>query len=470
MKRIVWVVVALAAVAAVAFYYVRGGSSKEAAKYRTEAAESGDITMTVTATGTISAVTTVQVGSQVSGIIASLHADFNSRVRRGQLLAELDPTPFEARVEQRRADVLQAEVQMRRAKLDFDRQERLVRESLTSQADYDGAKATYEGTQAQVDQATAALRQAQTDLAYTRIMSPIDGVVVARQYDVGQTVAASFQAPTLFTIAQDLTKMQVQADVDQSDIGRISVGQPARFTVDAYPDEEFRASISQIRLNASVNQNVITYPAMLAVPNPEEKLRPQMTANVSIEVANVRNVLRVPNAALRFRPMDTGGADRRGATAAPRTALPSDGGTGPAERAKTEGEGGHDDRRGGGRSNGGQGKPGGHERREHAGDGAHGEARGGGFRRAAEALDAATNAPAAVGRPQAIYVLDAAGNPRRVPVRTGISDGRFTQIISGELSPGDLVIIGQATARVESTQLPPGTGGGGRMGGPGGRF
>src|SRR5207248_4379543 len=151
---------------------------------------------------------------------------------------------------------------------------------------------------------TAALNQSLTNLKYTKIVSPIDGIVVDRQYDVGQTVAASFSAPTLFSIAQDLTKMQVQADVDQSDIGRIAVGQPARFTVDSYPDQEFRGRISQIRLNATVSQNVVTYPVIIEVPNPDEKLRPKMTANVTIDVAQVQGVLRIPNASLRFKPSE----------------------------------------------------------------------------------------------------------------------------------------------------------------------
>src|SRR5437016_12400897 len=167
----------------------------------------------------------------------------------------------------------------------------------------------------QVQQAEAALSQAQTNLKYTRIISPIDGVVVDRQYDVGQTVAASFQAPTLFSIAQDLTKMQVQADVDQSDIGRVQSGQLARFTVDAYPDEEFHGRISQIRLNATVTQNVVTYPVIIEVPNPDAKLRPKMTANVTIDVAQVRNVLRIPNAALRFQPDTATGGPAAGSAA-----------------------------------------------------------------------------------------------------------------------------------------------------------
>src|SRR6202008_3858002 len=166
----------------------------------------------------------------------------------------------------------------------------------------DSAKAQYEGAQASVQQSSAALRQAETNLRYTKIISPIDGIVVDRQYDVGQTVAASFQAPTLFSIAQDLTKMQAQADVDQSDIGRVKVGQIARFTVDAYPEDEFRGRISQIRYNAQVNQNVVTYPVIIEVANPEGRLRPKMTANVTIDVSTVQDVLRVPNAGLRFKP------------------------------------------------------------------------------------------------------------------------------------------------------------------------
>ncbi|HKB79947.1 MAG TPA: efflux RND transporter periplasmic adaptor subunit, partial [Thermoanaerobaculia bacterium] len=200
----------------------RGGSKDQ--KYRTEKVDRGDVTMTVTATGTLSAVTTVQVGSQVSGVISRLYADFNSRVKKGQLLAELDPTPFEQQVAQRRADVDKAKVDAANFKISLDRQSRLLKAGLSSQADFDAAKAQYDGALAQVNLSEAALAQGETNLKYTKIISPIDGVVVDRQYDVGQTVAASFQAPTLFSIAQDLTKMQVQADVDQSDIGSVQVG------------------------------------------------------------------------------------------------------------------------------------------------------------------------------------------------------------------------------------------------------
>ena len=257
-------VVLATAAGAYAIYHQRSGKAP-VAKYRTETIDKGTVSETVTATGTISAVTTVQVGSQVSGIIAKIYVDFNSPVTKGQLLSELDPTPLQLQVQQRLADLQQAQVQMRNAEIQFNRSQRLLAEKLVAEADNDAAKANFDSMRAQVDQAEAALKQSQTNMSYTKIYSPIDGVVVARQYDIGQTVAASFQAPTLFTIAEDLTKMQVQADVDQSDISRVATGQTARFTVDAYPEETFVGTISQIRLNATQNQNVITYPVIIEV-------------------------------------------------------------------------------------------------------------------------------------------------------------------------------------------------------------
>src|SRR4051812_20565572 len=284
------------------------GRGKKNEQYKTEKADRGNITMTVTATGTLSAVTTVQVGSQVSGVIARLYADFNSQVTKGQLLAELDPTPFQAQVEQRQADVTKAKVEAANSKISYDRQSRLAKAGLAAQADVDTARAQYERANAQVQEATAALQQSMPTPHPARIVSPSDGIAVDRQYDVGQTVAASFQAPTLFSIAQDLTKMQVSADVSESDIGMIKVGQPVRFTVDAYPDQTFRGKVAQIRLNATVNQNVVTYPVIIEVSNPELQLRPAMTANVSIDVAIVHDALRVPNAALRWKPEEKEGS------------------------------------------------------------------------------------------------------------------------------------------------------------------
>ena len=399
----------------------RGGKQPQ---YKTENADRGTVTMTVTATGTLSAVTTVQIGSQVSGVIARLYADFNSQVQKGQLLAELDPTPYQAMVEQRRADVTRAQVQTEDTRIKYERQRRLLEAGLTSQAEVDGAKAAYDSARAQVAQAQAALSQATTNLAYTKITSPTDGVVVDKQYEVGQTVAASFQAPTLFQIAQDLTKMQVQADVDQSDIGRVQVGQVARFNVDAYPDEEFRGRIAQIRYNAQVNQNVVTYPVILEVPNPDGRLRPKMTANVSIDVASVRDVLRVPNAALRFKPPAPEGGER-GAGGAGQTA--------------------------GGTSGGG------FERR--VAQGAEGRGLGAG----AQGLGRKGRPGAAAAKAQTVYILgpDKKLQPRQI--RTGITDGRFTQVVGGELKLGDPVVVGLATAKVEGP--PPMGGGGGGAGG-----
>jgi HlyD family secretion protein len=390
----------------------KGGGKKDE-QYKTEKVDRGTVTMTVTATGTLSAVTTVQVGSQVSGVIARLYANFNSQVKQGQMLAELDPTPFEAQVEQRRADLTQAQVQADDARIKYERQKRLMQGGLTAQAEVDAAESAFKSANAQIRQAQAALSQVLTNLRYTKIISPIDGIVVDRQYDVGQTVAASFQAPTLFQIAQDLTKMQVQADVDQSDIGRVQVGQVARFNVDAYPEEEFRGRISQIRYNAIVNQNVVTYPVIIEVSNPEGRLRPKMTANVTIDVATVPNVLRVPNGALRFKPPTEGSAEAK------------------------RGGGGGDAMARAGRSGQGRGPA-----------GAAGQLPGG---RPADTSKAAT-----------VYILDAEKKLKPVEIRTGITDGRLTQVISGALKEGDGVVIGVATSKVEG---PPPMGG---QGGPGG--
>ena len=382
--------------------------------------------MTVTATGTLSAVKTVQIGSQVSGVIARLYADFNSRVHQGQLLAELDPTPFQAQVEQRMADVTKARVETANAKITYERQRRLVAAGLAAQADLDGAHAAYQGGSAQVQQATAALSQAQTNLRYARIVSPIDGIVVDRQYDVGQTVAASFQAPTLFSLAQDLTKMQVQADVDQSDIGRIQVGQVARFTVDAFPDEEFRGHVSQIRLNATVAQNVVSYPVIIEVPNLGDRLRPKMTANVTIEVSTVSNVLRIPNAALRFKP-DTAGESggKQSATTSSGQGNNAGGGNNMDRAAARMGQGGR-------------------------GIGGAASAFGGGVRPK---------------RPQTIYLLDATTKKLQpVEIRTGISDGHFTQVVSGKISPGSLIVVGLATSKNQGPAAFGGQAGGGGRG------
>jgi HlyD family secretion protein len=448
-------------ISALAFCKGRGSKDEQ---YRTEKVDRGNITMTVTATGTLSAVTTVQIGSQVSGVIARLYADFNSRVTKGQLLAELDPTPFQQQVEQRQADVTKSRVEAANTRINYDRQLRLVKAGLSPQSDLDSARAAYEGANAQVQQSTAALNSSLTNLKYTKIVSPIDGIVVDRQYDVGQTVAASFSAPTLFAIAQDMTKMQVQADVDQSDIGRIAVGQPARFTVDSYPDQEFRGRISQIRLNATVSQNVVTYPVIIEVANPDEKLRPKMTANVTIDVAMVPDVLRIPNSALRFKPdtatggtaATTSGGRNAGSTATTETTSTQTASTSTADRAAR-----WRNRQNGQTSTSTAGGMTPEERAARWGN------RSAGVGGVAGALGAP---PAARKRPQTVYVLGADNKLSPVEIRTGITDGHFTQVVSGDLKPGDNVVIGLATSKVDSNG-PPGSagpmGGGARPGGGG---
>ena len=421
--------------------------------------------MTVTATGTLSAVTTVQIGSQVSGVIAALHADFNSRVTKGQLLAELDPTPFQQTVEQRQADLTKSKVEAANSRISYDRAQRLVKSGLSPEADLDAARAAYEEANAQVQQSTAALNQSLTNLKYTKIISPIDGVVVDRQYDIGQTVAASFSAPTLFSIAQDMTKMQVQADVDQSDIGRIAVGQTARFTVDSYPDQEFRGRIAQIRLNATVSQNVVTYPVIIEVPNPDEKLRPKMTANVTIDVASVQDVLRIPNSALRFKP-DTAALPAKPATttsAATDTTQTTQTQPTQTQTAATTGGPTSDQRAERRRqrmeAGGATSTMSPEERAARWGNRARG------MQGAAGALG---GAPPMRKRPQTVYMMDADGKLKPVEIRTGITDGHYTQVVSGDLKVGDMIIVGLATSKVE-TNAPPGSagpmGGGARPGG-----
>jgi HlyD family secretion protein len=292
--------------------------------------ERGDIHDVVEATGTINAVITVQVGSQVSGTISKLFVDFNSRVHKGDLVALIDPALFKGAVQQASADLENAKANLIAAranlekakaafvqtKADYDRTVGLTKDGIMSQqqldlakANYDSANAAVGGAQAnvtqadaQVSQKEAALAVAQTNLNYTVIRSPIDGTVVARNVDVGQTVAASLQAPTIFTIAQDLTKMQVYAKTDESDVGNIKLGKEVAFKVDAFPKDTFQGMVSQVRMNATTVQNVVTYDTIIDFANPDLKLFPGMTAYVTIPVATARNVLKLPNTALRYKP------------------------------------------------------------------------------------------------------------------------------------------------------------------------
>ena len=321
----------LGVVAAVVLAFVVASARRTSpAQYFTVKIERGAIRDVVDLTGTVNAVKTVLVGSQVSGSISKLNVDFNSRVHTGEVIALIDPALFQGALDQAKADLESAkanltaavanrdksEASLVQAKDDYDRNEPLLEKGyvtasavVTSKANYDVAKANLAGAvagvaqaQAQVDLKAAAVSVARTNLDYTIIRSPIDGVVVARNVDVGQTVAASLQAPTIFTIAQDLTKMQLYAKTDESDVGRVKLGQVVTFKVDAFPKETFHGVVSEIRMNATTVQNVVTYDAIIDFANPEFKLFPGMTAYVTIPVANVENVIKVPNSALRYRP------------------------------------------------------------------------------------------------------------------------------------------------------------------------
>lgn len=305
---------------------------KQKPQYYTAAAQKGDVSDVVEATGTINAVTTVQVGSQVSGTILQLYADFNSRVKKGQVIARIDPALFQGAVLQAKADLEDAKANLAvaqatlaksdaalaQAKQDYERTSGLAKEGVMSAQQADVSKATYDSAMAQVSASQAAVTQAQaqmkqkqaavtvaqTNLDHTIITAPIDGTVIARSVDVGQTVAASLQAPTLFTIAQDLTKMQVYTATDESDVGMIKPGQKVTFRVDAFPKDQFEGTVEQVRMNATTVQNVVTYNTIIDFNNPDTKLFPGMTAYVSVPVAEAKDVLKVPNGALRYQPDD----------------------------------------------------------------------------------------------------------------------------------------------------------------------
>lgn len=543
-KRLAVVGVAVLLTVTAGFWLWGDGAS--AAPYMTGRVERGSLRNTVTATGALEAVTTVQVGSQASGTIAALYADFNSQVKKGQVIAQLDPSQAQAQVAQARANLAQAEaglaqaraglVQSRagvgssragvtdaqarasaagstaesqragvasaeanlavlKAQLDdaaavLHQEQSLLqsgvisqREYQTAQTNYRTAEARYNQAQAQLNQARlseqsaasagqaqaaaqidqarsqmeqsqaqvgqaqaqilnasaqvaqarAALQLAEVNLAHTTISSPIDGVVISRDVEVGQTVAASMSAPTLFTIAQDLTRMQVVANIDQADIGLVEQAKGAEFTVDAFPGEEFEGTIQQLRLNPVSTQNVVTYNVVIDVTNPEQKLKPGMTANLMITIDERRDVLKVPNAALRFAPQLT--EEQRA-----------------ARRAQARG-------------------PGGERRRQqqaegqNEGDGApRGEGRRGGD-------IAQPTAPVLAGQTRRVWVLGSDGQPQPRRIKVGLTDGTATEVVEGELREGDMVVTGQNVSAGQAAGAQPsapGFGGAPRMGGRGG--
>jgi len=516
-------VVVIAGFAGFAFWSNRAS----AAEYMTAKVERGNLRNTVTATGVLQAVTTVQVGSQASGTISALYADFNSVVKKGQVIAQLDPSTAQAQVQQARANLenakasliqaragvsasragtadaqakvlaakstvqtQQAGVSGAQANLNVLKAERddalsalnqqqslatagviskrdlevaqtafktadarynqavaqlnqaMIGEKMSagagqaqadaqlqqSQAGIQQAQAQVQQAEAQVQQSQAALSVAQVNLSHTTITSPIDGIVVSRDINVGQTVAASLSAPTLFTIANDLTKMQVIANIDQADIGLVEQAKTATFNVDAFPGKEFKGTIQQMRLNPQNVQNVVTYNVVLDVDNPEQKLKPGMTANLTITIDERNNVLKVPNAALRFRPTT----------------------------ANTQNRSNNGDNNG---STGGQRQ----NRGQRNADGSNG---GGQENRLTP-----STAPVLSGQNRLVWVLGQDGKPQPRRVTVGLSDGSATEIVSGSLQEGDVIIIGETIsgqARTQTTQQAPGFGGGAQRGGFGG--
>lgn len=516
---------AIAVLAAAGFYFWGGNAG--AAQYLTAKVERGNLRNTVTATGTLQAVTTVQVGSQASGTISALYADYNSVVKKGQVVAQLDPAVSKAQVEQAKANLQQAQASLQQAKAGvtnskagvsdaqaraqgasstaqnnqagvaaaqanlavlkaqqddalslLKQQEALVKGGVIAQRDLETAQTAYrtaqarydqgvaqlnqaklsqqmsagsgiaqsqaqvqqsqaqvgqsqaqvQAAEAQVQQAAAALQLAEVNLAHTTIASPIDGVVVSRDVNVGQTVAASLSAPTLFTIANDLTKMQVIANIDQADIGLVENAKSVKFAVDAFPGKDFDGQIEQMRLNPQNVQNVVTYNVVIDVDNPEQKLKPGMTANLTVTIDERNNVLKVPNAALRFTPQDTGG------------------------------------QRGSGNGNG-QGR-----RQQNGNSATDGSAKGA---NSGEVQFARATDPVLAGQNRAIWVMGQDGTPQRRRIKVGLTDGASTEVVEGSLVEGELVITGQtlssSAAKSNSNQTAaPGFGGAPRTGGGGG--
>lgn len=416
MRRLGFILAVIAIGLAIGGYVFFNGERKAPIRYRTAAVDRGAVISIVSATGSINPVVSVQVGTQVSGMIKSLHADFNSRVKAGDTVAVIDPEPFKARrdqaasnLEMARSSVARARVDLAQRKRELDRTQSLIAQQFVSQNDVDvaltnhqSAEAQVRVAEAQVKQAEAALNSADLDLKYTVIRSPVDGIVVARNVEVGQTVAASFATPNLFLIALDLTKMQVDTNVSESDIGGISEGKQASFTVDAYPGVRFAGAIRQVRLAPINVQNVVTYNVVVAVDNQDLRLKPGMTANVSIVVAQKEQILKVPSAALRFTPPQS---DR------------VDGLSGEAKVVKAEGNG----------------RPG-------------------------------TAVSEVNGQTRKVWKLAPSGELEPVLIQSGISDGISTEVLAGPLEEGDQVVVGVETVRGErrSGDLPPGFGSGQR--------
>jgi HlyD family secretion protein len=410
------ITLSVAAMAAVTSGYVlyRRAHSDSAPAYRMAAVERGNIESTVAATGSLGAVRTVQVGTQVSGQISAIYVDFNSRVKKGQLIARIDPTLQQQAVADAQAGVERAQATLAQTRAEYDRNKLLHDQKIVTDPEFNTAQLNYQLAKANATSAQIALDKARQNLSYTSIYAPIDGIVVERDMDVGQTVAASLSAPQLFVIAKDLSQMQILATVDESDIGQIKTDQPVSFTVQAYPGRTFTGKVSQVRINSTTVNNVVNYTAVVAVANPEGKLLPGMTATVKFLIGSANDALSVPNAALRFRP-----------------AIAANAGNSASTTART------------------------HVRNASAG---------------------ATSGATRDSTMATLWYLDSAKTLEPLRVHTGLSDGSRTQVTGNGIKEGMQIIVGASTgtdtgpAASAKNPLQPQQSGGGRRGGPPGAF
>jgi HlyD family secretion protein len=423
-KVIIGVVILIVAAGIVFGFAYFNRNNNNGLQYELATIDKGTVTALVDTTGTLNPVTIVDIGSQVSGKIENIYVDFNSQVKAGQVLAELEQLNFQTKVQQNEANYLssvaaveKSKVSMENSKKKYDRAKSLFEKELisfeefeTTEVQYFSAKADLQSSEARLEQAKAQLDTSKVDLTYTIIKSPIDGIVINRNVNVGQTVAASFQAPVLFQVANDLTKMQVECSVDEADIGKVKEGQTARFTVDAFPDENFAGIVKQVRYSPEVISNVVTYTTIVDVENPEIKLRPGMTATISIVVGEAKNALRVPNSALRFQPppevLQALFEEMRKEMQAKRE-----------QTAQADGQ--QEKRMSQGYSQMGQGSRGMGSRMRNMGR---------------------------------VWLQDETGKLKMAFIRTGVTDNTYTEITGGDINEGDEVITGESAQASSSNR------------------
>jgi len=447
-KAIIAIAVLVVAAGAIIGWTMLRNNKNGLPKYRLEKLTKGDIEAVVTTSGTVNPITKVEVGSQVSGKIAKLYVDYNSQVKEGQILGELDLLQFESRVKQNQANYSSSKASLEKAKVtlanlqrQYERALRLFEKDLisfeekdTAESNYLGSKTDLQSAEARLEQAASQLEQSKLDLSYAIIRSPIDGIVISRNMNVGQTVQASFTAPKIFEIANDLSKMQVECDVDEADVGKIKEGQKVRFTVDAFPESTFNGTVKQVRFSPTVTQNVVTYTTIVDAENPELKLRPGMTATVSIISGEAKGVLRVPNGALRFTPT---------LPAEELAKIMKEAGEKMLAKRKAEG--------GPGQSQGGspmQAPPGPQS------------AQAGGQ---AMMLPQAGGMPQGMGgtggqrrKPTTVWYLDENGQLAVTFIRAGVTDNSYTEILRSDLKEGQEIILGELTGQAAASSSGPG--------------